>query len=215
MRRLILIGGVCVVAGGALGGGAIVRANDPPDPGPPAVVRQATSDACDEANAGVRDDFWAGDIVDGLALSAIIEQCEDPNPQEVAAGLPATAGLHAKTYVYGSCIPPASLPDADSEGGCAPPLEVQLFDACRRNASLYEDAGDQTVLRGVPAARFTNGHRRELYTGRTTIVVWSASDAHADAAVKALRGRGAMADVTPGSSLPAPAAGAREGRLRC
>jgi hypothetical protein len=35
------------------------------------------------------------------------------------------------TFIYGTCDP------SGGEGGCAPPLEVQVWSACARNPSMY------------------------------------------------------------------------------
>ena len=186
----------------------------------------ATSAACETANAGVTDDYSAGTSVAGHDLVAVLEQCETADPREVKLGLPGN-GIEAKTYVYGECDPPASSAPSDPgepapEGGCAPPVEVQVFDACRRNVAMYDQypgqgapAREDTTLRGVPAAVFEDGTHIELYTGRSTVVIWGQNAALAKQAVPQLQGTGAREGIGKDEDLPAPSAGAMAGKLAC
>jgi hypothetical protein len=117
------------------------------------------------------------------------------------------------TFVYGDC-------EAESDAGCAPPLQVQVWRACDRNLSSYSltPAGDplpheRVSVRGVPAAFFEGGGRLELYTGEVSVVLFGQGRNQLMRAAKALRGLNV--DVGPQVDLPSPAAGALEGRLRC
>ncbi len=73
--------------------------------------------------------YSLGSSFDGLPLTAVLRQCEDP-------GLDASIGVDARgnstSYIYGDCELPMG------EGGCAPPLEVQVRPACERSVSDYD-----------------------------------------------------------------------------
>lgn len=151
------------------------------------------------AGAGASIDFPlfnAGETVDDLPLVASLRR--DDTAEYVA-------------FVYGDCTP------GDDEG-CAPPAEVQVWPACRRNLSLYESplAGTpepQLVkVRGVPAAFLEGGFRLELQTSRSTVVVFGDSQARVLRVAAALRPLGAIPSPAP---LSAPAPGALEGTLSC
>jgi hypothetical protein len=122
------------------------------------------------------------------------------------AGLPLTdAG--AGEFIYGDCDP------GDDEG-CAPPIEIQNYSACERNLSSYTGQGSgpekRLRVRGVPAAVFEDGGRIEVYTGRTTVVIFSdEATLRAAEALRPIRGKG------PTVKLPPPAPGALEGKARC
>jgi hypothetical protein len=117
------------------------------------------------------------------------------------------------SFLYGECQAPPNE-------ACAPPYEVENYDACSRNLANYRVDGGapsvayaRTTIRGAPAALFPGGQRVEVYTGRTTVVV---SGPSADAARHAaLRLRALNPRSSPISQLPRPAPGALAGRLRC
>jgi hypothetical protein len=140
--------------------------------------------------------YFAGDRVEGLPLVAVLRRSD-------------TAEF--VSFVYGDCTPADGM-------GCAPPIEIQAWPACRRHIALYGSSpGDQVVerstVRGVPAAVFDDGTRLELQTGRSTIVVFA--ETRARLARIALSLRSLDARVARGAALPAPAAGALEGALGC
>jgi hypothetical protein len=137
--------------------------------------------------------YDAGDAVSGYPLVGIQY---DQNPDVV-------------TFVYGDCLPP------EGEGGCAPPVSIQIWNACSRNPSSYlqsmaSPVGDKTAIRGVPAAFFEGGNRLEIQTGRSTVVIFANSPAPV---ARALRGvnNSVSADVV----LPPPATGVMNGSLKC
>jgi hypothetical protein len=140
--------------------------------------------------------FAAGEQMDGLPLSAVVRR--DDSADYVS-------------FVYGDCAPGAS-------GGCAPPVEVQVWPACRRNLHLYDSGPpgmpvpERTTLRGVPAAFLDDGLRLELQASRSTIVVFGDSPARVRRVAEALREVGKPAPAGP---LPAPVEGAVEGALSC
>ncbi|MGH3031467.1 MAG: hypothetical protein ACRDNE_12045 [Gaiellaceae bacterium] len=117
------------------------------------------------------------------------------------------------TFIYGDC-------EAESDAGCAPPLQVQVWRACERNLPSYSrtPAGDplpheKVRVRGVPAAFFEGGGRLELYTGDVSVVLFGEGRDQLLRAAGALRG--ANVEIASEVDLPPPADGALEGRLRC
>jgi hypothetical protein len=119
------------------------------------------------------------------------------------------------SFIYGDCT-------AQGEEGCSPPFEVQNYDACRRNLASYRPSEPGfpsptysiTRIRGVPVALFSDDARAEVYTGRTTVVIFARSISSARGSIRRLRAVNRR--LTPvGASLPPPVAGALQGRLRC
>src|SRR5438105_3310491 len=101
----------------------------------------------------------AGDHVDGLSLVAVLRR--DDTADYVS-------------FVYGDCT-------AGDDVGCAPPVEVQVWPACRRNLGLYDSplpgapVPERTFVRGVPAALLDDGQQLELQTSGSTVVVFGDS----------------------------------------
>lgn len=142
--------------------------------------------------------YYAGDSVAGIPLVAVLRR--DDTADYVS-------------FIYGEC-------DAVSETGCAPPAEVQVWPACKRNPSLYtgprspiSPSPSPTTVRGVPAAFFDNGTRLEIQTGASTVVVFGEGADRVLEVANALRG--VNVDVAAAGALPAPAIGAIEGTLAC
>ena len=136
------------------------------------------------ASSSVDTLYNAGDRVDGLPLAAILRRAD-------------TAEF--VSFIYGDCV---SVDDA----GCAPPAEIQIWPACRRNLGLYDDAIDRGALaerislRGVPALLFDDGTRLELETGRSTVVVFAGTRVRVLRIAAALR----ALDETDAPGLPLP-----------
>lgn len=141
--------------------------------------------------------FYAGDRVDGLQLVAVLRR------DDAASFV---------SFVYGDCTP-------GDDAGCAPPAEIQVWPACRRNLALYRGSQsmglelEQTTIRGVPAAFLEDGTRLEIQTGRTTVVVFAGSRARAARIAGALRSVNGF--VPTGTPLPQPDTGALEGTMPC
>jgi hypothetical protein len=142
--------------------------------------------------------YFAGDRVEGFPLVAVLRRAD-------------TADF--VSFVYGNCT-------AADDLGCAPPIEIQVWPACRRHLALYRDnpsfagsATDRRTVRGVPAAVFDDGTRLELQTGRSTVVVFAESRARLGTVAGALRSLDAPASRR--GALAAPIAGALEGELDC
>ena len=133
--------------------------------------------------------YWAGERIDDLPLTAVLRR--DDTARYVS-------------FVYGDC-------EASSDGGCAPPAEVQVWPSCLRSLALYHDPWarvgllEATTVRGVPAALFDDGTRLELETDRVTVVVF------APTRMSALRLAGALRSldgaVASGQPLPKRAEG--------
>jgi hypothetical protein len=140
--------------------------------------------------------YSAGDTVDGLPLVAVLR-----NQSETA---------NFVSFIYGDCV-------ASGERGCAPPAEVQVWPACVRNISLYggpmSPPFERRSVRGAPAFEFEEGHRLEIQTGESTVVVFGRSPELVDHVSARLRG--VNLPVQAADRLPEPARGALEGKLAC
>lgn len=142
--------------------------------------------------------YYAGDSVGDVPLVAVLRRNDNAN---------------YVSFIYGTC-------EAVNETGCAPPGEVQVWPACIRNPARYaanrspiSPTSQPQSVRGVPAARFEDGHRLEIQTGTSTVVVFGHTPELAQTLASALRG--VSNGVTTEGALPAPAAGALEGKLPC
>ena len=106
------------------------------------------------------------------------------------------------TFTYGDCA-------GGDEGGCAPPLEVQITPLCNR---LPREIGlhlARLMLRGAPTsaaeAGSDNGGDLSIYTRRVTITVFGYTPRLDLRAVAALRGLNSPArGIGPADPLPAP-----------
>lgn len=142
--------------------------------------------------------YYAGNSVSGYPLTGVLH---DSHPAEVIS------------FVYGDCTPPRDS-EGHYDGGCALPVEVQVWPACYRNPGLYSGPSsptpDETTVRGVPAAFYEGGNRLEIQTGTSTVVIFANSPATVADAL-----RGVNNNVPTGADLPAPAAAAMTGDLKC
>jgi len=155
----------------------------------------------DEGERQTPKAYSLGREFEGLALETVLLQCD---------------GRDTISYIYGDC----ELPEG-GEGGCAPPLQVQVWRACARTYRDYAP-GNRPALsrrRGVPVA--DAGRQIEVYAD-STVVIFADEPSLARRAVSALRPmpRGsdptrAPADVAPENDLPRPPPGALESTLRC
>ena len=140
--------------------------------------------------------YFAGDRVDGHELVAVLRRSDS---------------AEFVSFVYGDCTPADGM-------GCAPPIEIQVWPACRRHLALYGSApGDpgleRTTVRGVPAAVLDGGAQLELQTGRSTIAVFGDSRGRVARVARALRPVGDV-PFAP-QELPPPEQGAPESALTC
>lgn len=108
--------------------------------------------------------YWLGDSFKEIELVAVLRAEAKPVAGE-------SVRANYVNFIYGLC---EILPD--EEGGCQPPIQVQVWDACQRNRNSYagEEPDREQVIRGVPSAFFEQDTRLELYTGESTIVLYFA-----------------------------------------
>lgn len=151
-----------------------------------------------------------------LPLTTVMRICSVPQPLSAEAEeLPPTWRANFVSYIYGTCEPP------QGEGGCAPPVEVQVWPACERHRALYRPPPKLTRRRGVPSV-VASAVTTEIYTADATVAV-SARDANllerAIAALQPVAPAGAPADLPPRlqptAQLPPPEPGAVTGDLSC
>ena len=136
-------------------------------------------------------------------------------------------GADYVSYIYGDC---EYLKSENIEGGCAPPLEVQTWPACRRSLANYTYEGKAYPYeplpdeRGAEVASFEEGGRLELYSGSSTVVVFANDPALAQKVLSLLRPqapdsppatRASELDTDVPQELAAPEPGATEGKLTC
>lgn len=114
------------------------------------------------------------------------------------------------TFVYGDCTPPPV------EGGCAPPLEVQVWSACVRSfSSITFRKRHLYKFRGTRATGGSDLYEvvpMEIFTGRTTIVVFGNDKSLIKSAARELR---EVHQDAASPRLPPPAAGSIRGKLPC
>jgi hypothetical protein len=134
--------------------------------------------------------YSLGASFDGLARTTTIRNCEVPGPGPYAGTHPGSVAWNS-TVVYGSCTPEGF------EGGCGPPLEIQSWPQCDRDYSLYGTKEPASALRPatsfrlsgsykIPTAAFERGisNRIELYTGQTTVIVFTDGPGASDRAIR-------------------------------
>ena len=150
--------------------------------------------------------YYLGNAHAGTPLRARVRRCE---PR--VKGEPGRANYQGYTY------------DCRLRRQCGGRVEVQSWPACERNAGSYtyppgyEPAARPFLsIRGVPAQLYEDDTRLEVYTGRTTVVIFASSRVRAVRAARVLRSaRGQRPIVRPKERLRPPAPGAMEDRLRC
>lgn len=161
--------------------------------------------------------YWLGEQFGAEKLHAIHRRIGSARSR--AAGRPNYVSLK-----YGDCQP-------GGDGGCPAPLEIQVWPACERNRSSLQLVPDidgsgpaeavpypreDVEVRSIPAAFYDQATRLELYTGEVTVVLFGSSREQLLEAADKLEGATAsVASVSPREELPAPAAGALEGKLGC
>jgi hypothetical protein len=155
-------------------------------------------------------------LTDERNVEASLEELrERPGPGlyyvgETFEGLPLTdisAAGPQVTFFYGDCEPP---PD---EGGCAPPLEVQIWPIERRPPGAISSMIEcrKVAVRGASGAFY--GSDLDLYVGDQTVVVFADSQPRALRAAEALRP--VDADRASDQDLAAPAIDAEGPLARC
>jgi hypothetical protein len=145
---------------------------------------------------------WTGEPV-GDALQDVRDR---PGPKPYFVGetfedLPLTAisGRDMPlTFIYGDCDIPFG-----SDGGCAPPLEVQVWPIERRPPGIISEMVEcrRVTVRGTLGAFY--GSDLDLYVGGQTVVIFADTQQRALRAAEALRP--VDADRASAGDLPAPA----------
>lgn len=110
--------------------------------------------------------YHLGDEFDGLPLSDVLP------PAQGAGG--------STSFIYGDCQP------SGSDGGCAPPLEVQTWIECSRPPRVPESRLEE--VRGALVETDPREARVEVFTGTNTVVIFGTAE-RASAAVQELRQR--------------------------
>ncbi len=135
--------------------------------------------------------YYVGSSFQGLPLTDVFSE-------------PGRGGrVRSWSFIYGSCDPGGGPSD---EGGCAPPLEVQNWSICERYPALYGKRRPR--LRSFRGALLANSPP-EIYTGRTTVVVFG------EQRVGALRALRPLGSSQIGKRLPPPSPGTLNGELPC
>ena len=140
--------------------------------------------------------YFAGRDVDGLPLTGASQAEHGRVGTEV-------------TFGYGDCDPPDGL---FAEGGCSLPLSVQNWSTCYRWASQLHKPPRLFNFRGAKATRGAGGSQLEIFTGRTTIVIWAHERNVARSAARQLRN---VQTKRSAPTLPPPKPGSLQGRLPC
>jgi hypothetical protein len=164
--------------------------------------------------------FSAGGSPLGLPLTATLRRC-DIGTEE---GEP---GANYVSYIYGEC---EYRNPENGDGGCAPPLEVQTWPACRRSLANYTYEGKPLPHEPLPDERraevagFEEGGRLEVYSGSSTVVVFANDPEVAQKVLSLLRPqapdsppatRASELETEIPQELVAPDPGATEGKLAC
>lgn len=115
----------------------------------------------------------------GLPLTDELRSCYVPPAGRIVGTHPGSL-TWVSDAIYGNCTPEGS------EGGCGPPLDVQSWPECDRNLSSYGTAEPPRALPPatshslsgsyeIPTVQLERGlsNRIEMYTGQTTIVIFT------------------------------------------
>jgi hypothetical protein len=108
-------------------------------------------------------------------------------------------------FGYGDCTP---APDS----GCGLPVTVQNWSACQRWAGIYPGKPRLFAFHGAKAAWVPTAGSLEIYSGRTTVVIFAHSRDLAKAAARKLR---EVHQAEAPKRLRAPARGSLRGNLPC
>ena len=108
-------------------------------------------------------------------------------------------------FSYGNCTPPGN-------GACDPQLHVQSWSTCYRWFSSFRRKRHLFNLRGAKASGGEGGSELEIFTGRSTVVIFAYSHSLAMAAARQLRKVG---QTEAPAVLPPPVPGSLGGKLPC
>src|SRR4051812_32815613 len=116
------IGSVILAAICLLAVTVAVQAQTQPPPSGPFIDEASGGTAlpCTDENGASVDvpRYSAGASFEGLKQTKSFRRCDAPSPMGRA---------NFVSYIYGSC-------DPQPDQGCSPPMEIQTFPACERNA---------------------------------------------------------------------------------
>ena len=140
--------------------------------------------------------YQAGDEVAGLRLEAVSSHppVKDHDQRSMFW-----------TFAYGDCDPPRA-------GDCDPQLQVQSWSTCYRWASQLHRRLRLFNVRGAKGIRGAGGSEVEIFTGRTTVVLFAYTQSLAMAAARQMR---KVSQTQTPSLLPAPVPGSLGGKLPC
>jgi hypothetical protein len=143
--------------------------------------------------------YYAGPEVSGLPLEGVTKMGEKEVPR---------LGERSARwdFGYGDCTPPPR------EGGCGLPVSVQNWSTCLRNPAMYSYKLHFFKFRGTRAAWVPTAGGLEIYTGRTTVVIFGHTRSLIMTAARQL---GAVGQPEAPSLLPPPAPGSMRGKLHC
>jgi hypothetical protein len=118
------------------------------------------------------------------------------------------------TFVYGDCQPLISF---GSDGGCAPPLQIQIGGLCDHLDLVTRDrTWRHRRIRGAPVGRFDGAPM--LFTEQVQIKVYWGKGADEAAALRMLRALRSLnmlgAQLGPDDPIPPPRPGVLEGTAR-
>jgi hypothetical protein len=119
------------------------------------------------------------------------------------------------TFVYGDCQPLISF---GSDGGCAPPLQIQIGGLCDHLDLVTRDRiWRHRRIRGAPVGRFDGAPM--LFTEQVQIKVYWGKGADEAAALRMLRALRSLnslgAQLGPDDPIPPPRPGVLEGTAPC
>jgi hypothetical protein len=148
--------------------------------------------------------YYAGDEVVGLPFEG--------EAKGSWQSLPLSQAWRRWTFGYGDCDPPSNGV-LDFEGGsCSLPLSIQNWSTCGRWASQLHGPLRLWDFRGAKATRGGGGSQLEIFTGRTTVVIWAHDRRVAESASRQLRD---VRSVNRSSRLPPPVPSSLRGKLPC
>lgn len=137
--------------------------------------------------------YWVGEEFAGHPLRFIIRQVFSPTGDNLAE--------NEVSFIYGSCGAEHHI-----DGGCAPPLQIQVSPYCLIPPELVGNGTFPTDLVKVRggADAVTAGGGLRLWTGAVTIKVYASSDELLEDATAALVSPNGLGVSTAGALLPAP-----------
>jgi hypothetical protein len=102
------------------------------------------------------------------------------------------------------------------ERGGSYPLGILIWPACQQNRARITLPGEDTTVRGVPAAWYAGRGQLVLYSGKETVILFRGAGVSAGQLRQAAEAlAGVNNSVGSGQPLPEPVPGALAGRLRC